>query len=297
MITVRVPATTANLGPGFDCLGLALNLHNRVEIETAPSGLTIEIEGEGAGSLPLGSSNLVYRSACVAFDRIGHLPAGIRLRLVNAVPLMSGLGSSSAAVIGGLLAANALLGSPLSTGELLTLATEIEGHPDNVAPALLGGLVAVSSADGEILYARPAIPPLTVVVVTPEMHLSTAEARRILPDQVTRADAVFNVGRAVLVTLALQTGDFGLLGRAMHDRLHQPYRARLIPGLDSVFEGARAAGAAGVAISGAGPSVVAFAPDRHEAIARAMVDAFAMVGLKARSFVLGVDTVGAQIEG
>jgi len=296
MITVRIPATTANLGPGFDCLGLALTLYNRVEMDRLPSGLSIEIEGEGAASLPKGTSNLVYRSTNALFDRIGQRPPGLRLRLINAVPLMSGLGSSAAAVIGGLMAANALAGTPLDQHSLLALATEIEGHPDNVAPALFGGLVAVSSHEGQVLYARPAIAPLKVVVVTPDIHLSTAMARRILPDQVSRADAVFNVGRAVLVTLALQTGDFDLLGRAMHDRLHQPYRARLIPGLDSVFEAARAAGAAGVAISGAGPSVVAFGPDQHAAIAQAMVNAFATVGLKARSFVLDIDTTGAQIE-
>ncbi|OGO42484.1 MAG: homoserine kinase [Chloroflexi bacterium RBG_16_57_9] len=296
MITVRVPATTANLGPGFDCLGLALTLYNRVEMDSLPSGLSIEIEGEGADSLPKDVFNLVYRSTHALFDRIGRRPPGIRLRLINAVPLMRGLGSSSAAVIGGLMAANTLAGAPLDQHSLLALATEIEGHPDNVAPALFGGLVAVSSHEGEVLYARPAIAPLHVVVVTPDLQVSTAMARRILPTQVSRADAVFNVGRAVLVALALQAGDFDLLGRAMEDRLHQPYRARLIPGLDNVFEAARAAGAAGVAISGAGPSVVAFGPEKHEAIAQAMVNAFDTAGLNARSFILGIDTAGAQVE-
>jgi homoserine kinase len=294
-VQVRVPATTANLGPGFDCLGLALELHNRVEMATAGDGLQIAIQGEGADHLPTDESNLVYQAAARLFRHVGTAPDGLRIRLTNEIPLMSGLGSSSAAIVGGLLAANALLDNPLSPGEVLALAVEVEGHPDNVAPALLGGLTVVASDESGPIYRRLAVPSMRVILAVPDLAVPTVQARAALPQQVPLADAVYNIGRAALVVQALTSGDFDLLARVMDDRLHQPYRAHLVPGLAHVFDAAREAGAAGVALSGAGPSVVAFASEQHAAIAQAMQEAFSRHGLTARTLIVPVSQAGAEV--
>lgn len=296
MVRVLVPATTANLGPGFDCFGLALRLYNRVQLEAMPRGLEIIVTGEGADGLPRDETNLVYRAARTLFDRVGGGPPGLRLALDNDIPLMSGLGSSAAAVVGGVVAANELAGRPLSRADLLALAVALEGHPDNVAPALLGGLVVVGVDEGSgVISAHADVPALQVAVAVPALHFPTAEARRLLPAEVPLTDAVFNVSRAALVLLALQHGDYELLGRAMADRLHQPYRGRLIPGFQEVRNAACEAGAAAVALSGAGPSVVAFAPEGHKAIAQAMKRTFAEYGIEARVMVLEVEREGARV--
>lgn len=285
MLRVRVPATTANLGAGFDCLGLALSLYNEVDAEEA-DGLAIQVEGEGAAELPTDASNLVWRAARRVFDHVGHTPRGARLHLRNAIPLESGLGSSAAATVAGLMIGNALIGAPLGEAVLLDLAVGMEGHPDNVAPALLGGLVVAGRADsGRLLVERVAIPPLTAVVVMPTFRLSTALARRALPAAVPMADAVFNLSHTALTLLALQRGDYAALVDAMADRLHQPYRAPLAPGLAAALGAAQTLGAA-AAISGAGPAVIAFSAARHEDVGEAMRGAFAAAGLGARVWLL-----------
>ena len=295
---ILVPATTANLGPGFDCLGMALSLYNEVELTAASASshapLEIGIDGEGASELPCDASNLIVQAAQRVFDRVGHQPRELQLRSINRIPLMSGLGSSSAAIVGGLVAANELTGNPLSRDELLALAIEIEGHPDNVAPALLGGLVIVASDERGPIVDKVEVPEMRVVVATPDLRVSTDDARHILPQTISRADAIFNLGRAALVVQALARGDFDLLGRAMDDRLHQPYRRHLITGYDDVIGAAKSAGAAAVAISGSGPSLIAFAPDDHDAIAEATRQAFATHGVEARTWILNVDRVGAS---
>ncbi len=293
-LRILVPATTANLGPGFDCLGMALSLYKELEVEVTEHGLEIDIEGEGAAELARDSSNLILQSAQRVFDRVGYQPRGLHLRSINRLPLMSGLGSSSAAIVGGLLAANELTGNQLTRDDLLRLAIEIEGHPDNVAPALLGGLVIVASGDPGPIVQHVEVPDLRVVVVTPELRVSTEEARRLLPTTVPHTDAVFNTGRVALVVHALSHGDFDLLGRAMDDRLHQPFRKQLITGYDEVVGAAKAAGASAVAISGSGPTLIAFAPERHEEIAAAMQQAFAAHEINSRVWVLEVDRWGAR---
>jgi homoserine kinase len=297
MVTVCIPATSANLGPGFDCMGIALTLYNEIDMAEAPDGPDIEITGEGADIIPRDENNTVYGVAMYLLGRLGRRPRGLRLRQRNGVPVQSGLGSSSTAIVGGLVAANALVGRPLAKEELLGLAAEIEGHPDNVAPALLGGLVVASSVGRQVDFIRVPVPELKIVVAVPAIRVSTPAARALLPDRIPHADAVFNIGKAVLVVLALERGDYDLLSRAMHDRLHQPYRAPLIPGLMGVFASAREAGAAGVAISGAGPSLIAFAPNGHEQIGQAMVAAFEKAGLPARALVLDVEREGARVVG
>lgn len=296
IVNVLVPATTANLGPGFDCLGLALDLHNRITLRELESGQTIEVAGEGSDRLPADSSNLVLRAAERVFSETGRRPAGCHIRQENHIPISSGLGSSAAAVLGGILAANAVVGSPLDQRELLELAAEMEGHPDNVTPALFGGLTLAVSGASRLVVERFQIPQQKVAVVLPEFILSTSAARQALPRQVSLADAVFNIGRAGLLIRALEKGDYTRLAVAMEDRLHQPYRLPLIPGMTEAFEAGRNAGAAAVALSGAGPSVIAFARADHEKIALAMGRAFAAAGLQYRSWILSVQWQGSLVE-
>lgn len=289
MKTVRlnVPASTANLGPGFDALGLALELRNTVEMGSIEEGLVVELEGEGADELPRDGENLMIRAAQALFDRIGRKPKGLKLQAVNRIPLRSGLGSSAAAVVGALAAANVLVDGGLSTDELLQLALGLEGHADNAAASFYGGLnVVTATDDGEVLVRQIPIPSLRVAVAHPSFGLSTQSMRQVLPKQVLLEDAAANIGHALLTVEALRTGDYALLGHVMSDRLHQSCRARHIPGFEQVVLAARKAGAAGVALSGAGPSVVAFAPSGHERIARAMVEAWADAGIEARDLTL-----------
>jgi homoserine kinase len=294
-VTVTVPASTANLGAGFDCLALALSLRNTVEFFETRQGLEIDVEGEGEERVALDSTNLMVTAAEAVFARVGRRPDGLRVHAINGIPVGSGMGSSSAAIVGGLAAANALVDGRLTREELLRMAYEIEGHPDNVAAAIYGGLTLVSAAGEELLAKALAVPALKVVIALPALKLSTVEARAALPQQVPLKDAVFNIGRAVFTVQALTAGDYELLRWSMADRLHQPYRKRLIPGFDAVVAEARKAGAVAVALSGAGPSLVAFAPDRHWEIAAVMKTAFEAHGLACRTFVLPVDRQGVQV--
>ncbi len=295
---ILVPATTANLGPGFDCLGMALSLYNEVEVtllDTPPdSSEIVEIEGEGALELPCDDRNMIVYGMHRVFARAGVNPPPFTLHTINHIPMMSGLGSSSAAIVGGIVAGNELIGNVFSRNDLLTLATEMEGHPDNVGPALLGGLIVAVATASLPIVSPVDVPPLQAVIVTPDLRVATDEARRILPPMLSRHDAIFNIGRAALVVQALSRGDFDLLGRAMDDRLHQPYRKHLIKGYDDVVSAAKEAGASAVAISGSGPTLIAFAPDRHRAIAHEMRQAFAVHEINSRAWVLEVDRLGAR---
>lgn len=299
-ITIRVPATSANLGPGFDSLGLALDLWNETVITLAIE-YTIQVSGEGAERLSLGQNNLIIQSAQKLADCVGkHLPP-FHMDCNNQIPLSSGLGSSAAAKLTGLLAANALLGKPLAQDEILNLATEMEGHPDNVAPALLGGLVIATIEEGKVLARRVqmeegADSSTYITLVFPEFHLSTQEARQALPRQVPLGEAVQNISRAALVIEALRYGDMDLLGKAMTDTLHQPHRLPLIPGAQAAMEAAKGAGASAVALSGAGPSIIAFASKEEAAIGQAMQQAFEEQGFSARIFPLKMSPHGAEVQ-
>jgi homoserine kinase len=289
-IRVSVPATTANLGPGFDCLGLALSLHNRVEVSRA-SRTQVIIHGEGAGLLPEDESNLVLRAMNRLARYAGSALPPLQVVQHNAIPVGSGLGSSAAAVVAGLLAADELLGAGLPLPLLLALATELEGHADNVAAALTGGLVLVA---GDEVVSLP-VAPLLAVVVLPAVSLSTRAARAALPVGVPHADAIFNLAQLGLLLQALARGDQALLARAMADRLHQPYRIPLIPGMQAAMAAAQAAGAA-ACLSGAGPSLIAFTSSGHEALARAIRAAFAGAGLDSRTWILASDSRGAELK-
>lgn len=296
-VTVTVPATTANLGPGFDCLGLALGLYNHVTLTavSAPA-LHVTVSGIDADKVPTDAQNLIVSAANVLFKQFDRAPAGLRVRQENNIPVGSGLGSSSTAVLAGLFGANALLGGPLSRHRLLQLATDLEGHPDNVAPAVYGGLVLGVQTEAGLHTERIPIPTMTVVVVKPDYQLLTAHARAALPAQVPLSDAIFNLSRLGLLIRALETADYDKLAIAMKDRLHQPYRTPLIPGMEAAFAAARSAGASGVALSGAGPSIIAFAPAKHDAIAQAIVAAFAAAGHRSRAWTLPLDGEGCRVE-
>lgn len=262
-VTVRVPATSANLGPGFDCLGLALKLYDEVSVEVTAAGLDVDMVGEGAAEVPRDESHLVVRALRAGAERLGGQPAGIRLRARNAIPHGRGLGSSAAAVVAGLLAARALHpdgAALLPDDELLALAGGLEGHPDNVAACLLGGLT-VAWVDAAVeppvravrLHPHPDVQP---VLLVPRFALPTATARGLLPATVQHCDAVVNAGRAALLVHAL-TADPSLLLPATEDRLHQAYRSPAMPATAALIARLRGKGIAAV-LSGAGPSVAAF---------------------------------------
>jgi homoserine kinase len=302
-ITVIVPATSANLGPGFDCLGLALALYNKVTFTStsagpataAPPKLTIEVTGLDAEKVPTDESNLIYQSANHMFERLGKRPYELHIEQENNIPVGSGLGSSSTAVLAGLLGANALINGHFSQADILAIATAEEGHPDNVAPALLGGLVLGVMQGEQVHIEQLPIAPQQVAIITPNFELLTRDARAALPNQISRQDAIFNASRLPLLIRALETAAYPKLTLAMQDKLHQPYRLPLIPGMMAAFAAAYAAGAAGVALSGAGPSLIAFAPKGHAEIVAAVTAVFAQNNLTCRSWILPIDTAGTKI--
>jgi homoserine kinase len=298
--TVKVPATSANLGPGFDALGLALDLWNEAEfIPTRDKKIAVTIEGEGSDKLPTDQTNAVVEAALQVYELAGKPCHGLRIHCINRVPLGSGLGSSSAALLTGMLGANALLGEPFSREQILKLAIETEGHPDNVAPAMLGGLVASIIHESHVLSLRLTLTdqhtPIHITVVFPDFDFPTKQARALLPKQIDRKDAIYNISRAVIVTEAFRLGDLDMLKEAMTDKLHQPYRIPLIPGAQAAMEAMKQAGASAVALSGAGPSLIAFSPQREPAIGKAGQQAFAEAGLQSRIFKLKINRKGAQV--
>jgi homoserine kinase len=294
-VTVRVPATSANLGPGFDCLGLAISLHNDLLV-TTDVPFSISITGEGVERIPRDRSNLVYRTMERFFAEVGVISPRYSLNIVNRIPLSGGLGSSSAAVVGGLLAANVIAGAPCTVTELLQIATTIEGHPDNVAPALLGGIVIAAMASNKVITMSIPVPAgLRAVVFSPNFVMSTYDARRLLPASVPRADAVFNISRAALMVGALCTGQLQLLKVATEDQLHQPARATLYPALPRLINAAIDAGAHGAFLSGAGSAVMAFYTGQPERIASALCQTANDCGLAGRVLFCDIDPDGAQV--
>ncbi|MBE9064727.1 homoserine kinase [cf. Phormidesmis sp. LEGE 11477] len=302
-VAVTVPATTANIGPGFDCLGAALSLYNRFHFtpftplsDSEPFQITVE--GAERRRVNSGASNLVYRSYLKCYERIGRAAPPIHIRINLGVPLSRGLGSSSTAIVGGILGANMLAGSPLGPAELAKLANQIEGHPDNVVPALLGGAQLAVVTKGRLQICKlPWHESVVPVVIIPEFELSTADARRVLPGHYSRADAVFNTSHIGLLLQGLATGNGDWIGGGMSDRIHQPYRKKLIPGYDNVRRAALRAGAWGMVISGAGPTLLALAPsDTAESVREAMETAWKPQEFAVKAHCLRLDTKGAIAE-
>jgi len=293
-VKVRIPATSANMGPGFDCLGMALDIWNTVELETGGGG--IEITGEGSDQLTRGRSNMVYRGIARVFEELGRSVPPFRVVCHNEVPLTRGLGSSSAALVGGLVAANSVSGDPLTRPELLDIGASIEGHPDNVAPALLGGCQVAVSHEGRVVAAAVPMPDdLAAVLFVPSVPMPTEQARAILESNVARSDAVYNIGRAALLVQALASGDLTGLAVATDDRLHQPARQTMFPAMRNLFKAALGAGALGVFLSGAGPTVLALARGREFTIGYEMADAAAKSGIDGQVKITRPSKQGAHV--
>ncbi|MET3208248.1 UNVERIFIED_CONTAM: homoserine kinase [Paenibacillus sp. PvR008] len=260
---VRVPASTANLGPGFDTLGMALSLYAWVELKE--SGQTaFHLYGDEMNGIPQDKTNLIYKVAQMVFREAGVSVPELDISMYSDIPLTRGLGSSASAIVGALVAANALIGSPLSDSKLFDMASAIEKHPDNVGASLFGGIITAMWDGKHAKYLR--LEPdanLEILVVIPDFQLSTSKAREVLPTHVSLKDAVYNVSHASMLVAALASGRTDLIAEAMQDRLHQPYRADLVPGMTEILQDAHHYGALGVALSGAGPTLLALA-DRRE---------------------------------
>lgn len=294
-ISVSVPAVCTNLGPGYDVLGLALNLRTTVEMALREDDrFSIQVRGEGEERLPEDLYNPAMMAAIALFQALERAPAGLSVMCASRIPLDVGLSARVALTVGGLTAANNLLGSPLSREDLIALAGQLSGRPEAVVAAMRGGL-SVCSASGGLLYRTLDIEPLLVVLAIPELPRYPQRGRDDLPQAVPLGDAVHNIGRALLVVEALRDGDFELLDKALSDHLHEPYRRADIPGYREVVEAARRAGASGVALCGAGPALAAFAAREHAAVEHAMADAFERAGVSARTLTAAVDTQGVLI--
>jgi homoserine kinase len=297
-VCVRVPASTANLGPGFDCLGMALNLYAWLEMEYADR-TTIRLIGDNVQGLPEDKSNLIYQVAQQVFARAGLPERELSISMYSDIPLTRGLGSSASAIVAALAAANALIGHRLSNDELFQIATQIENHPDNVGASLFGGIVAAMWDGKRASHVRLEPPEhLEVLVVIPEYELSTKHARAVLPGEVSLQDAVYNLSHSSVLVAALATGRLDLIREAMRDRLHQPYRASLVPGMTHILEHATERGALGVALSGAGPTLLALVDarsGRNDDLEAFMIDTLRASGIPARTMWLKPEGRGVAI--
>lgn len=295
--TALVPASTTNLGPGFDVLGLALQLYSEVTLETTEAETQVIVSGVDADKIPSTPEHIAFQAVELVFDRSGSKrPKGFKLEIENGIPAIRGLGGSGTAILGGLLTANALCGTPFSDAELLNFATELEGHPDNVAASLYGGLVVSTQENRKVHTVRLTCPPiLSIVLAIPDFPLSTEQARGVLPTSVSFADAVYNTSRSTLLIASIVTGQFEMLRIAMKDRLHQPYRTSLIPGFNDVAEAATTAGALSVALSGAGPTIAAYCLEHSEQVAERMQSTFNEHQINADIKILKPDADGASI--
>jgi len=295
-----VPATTANLGPGFDCFGMALKLYLFLEIEEIKQGLIIQSQGEGAEQFEKSENNLIwkaFKSVLQKFNK-GKDIKGLRIKTLNQIPVTRGLGSSAAAIIGGIIAAARLYDLKLSNQEILERALSLEGHMDNIVPSLLGGFtLAYSTEKEQIKWAKIKIPEdLQAVVAVPDFPLSTEKMRNVLPRKLPLCDAVFNLSRSALLVKALQNSDWTLLAEAMEDKLHQPFRTPYIPGIKEMFSQVKSTSHAGIALSGSGPTVISLTKRGSEKIiSQIMEDTFLKAGINCRILVLEADLEGTKI--
>ena len=280
-ITVRSPATSANMGPGFDSLGIALDVWNSVTVhERNDLDINVLVTGKGEGELSSGRDNLVFQSFSRLFEEIGEVVPDVLLECDNQIELSRGMGSSSASLAAGLFAANEYIGAPLTINELVQIAAEMEGHPDNVAPALLGGMQIGIYEEGQLITASVPIPDnLSAVLYVPNVPMPTDEARTLLKPLVARADAVYNIGRVALMVQAMATGELDNLRYATQDMLHQPDRQGIFFPMKNIIKAAMDAGARGAFLSGSGSSVLAFCVDREYTVGYEMADAGMKSGL------------------
>lgn len=308
-VSVKVPATTANIGPGFDCLGMALPIYNIITIEeTVLPGTGIEINVIAEDSaidelslehIPLDENSLVYKAVELLYNSIGQTPSELKINIHSSIPVARGLGSSASVIVGALIAANELLGRPADDVALLTIACELEGHPDNITPAIVGGLVISSQEDdGSVVYRKLDWPEeWAVTVCVPDFELSTDIARSVLPKEVPMGDAIFNAKRLAMFVEAVHTKDSELMKLALQDRLHQPYRMKLMPGLDKIMENLKHIDSVlGCVISGAGSSILVVSKKNDLDKIRSIVkDTWENQNIKTDIKTLNIEQSGAQI--
>ncbi len=297
-VVVRAPATTANLGPGYDCLGMALDLWNSLTVttETAEGAPSVRVRGEGEGELSADTENLTYRAMAFLYGEADAEMPPLDLRCHNVIPLSRGLGSSAAAISAGLVAANALLDNPFTANDLMEMAATIEGHPDNVAAAVYGGLRLVVTDEDQLYTAPIAIPDdLRAVLFIPERRIATVDARRVLPAEISVADAVYNMSRAALLVAGMQSNRPEYFSIATQDRLHQPYRQSIFPPMKVIFAAAHNAGALGVFLSGSGSTILALARERAMTVAYEMFDAARLAGVDGRIEITSPTSLGAHV--
>ena len=308
-ISVKVPATTANIGPGFDCLGMALPMYNTITIEeTVLPGTGVEInvmsDGDSIDQLsldqvPTDENSIVYKAVELLYNSIGQTPSELKINIQSNIPVARGLGSSASVIVGGLVAANELLGKPADFDVLLSIATEVEGHPDNITPAIVGGLVISSQEDdGSVVYSRLNWPDeWKITVCVPDFELSTDIARSVLPEEVPMKDAIFNTKRMAMFVDAVYKKDSNLMKLALQDRLHQPYRMKLVPGLDNIMDNLRHFdNVLGVVLSGAGSSILVISEKNNiDKIHDVVRDTWANQNIKCTIKTLSVENKGAQI--
>lgn len=308
-VSVKVPATTANIGPGFDCLGMALPLYNTITIEeTVLPGTGVEINVISESSaidelalehIPLDENSLVYKAVELLYNSIGQTPGELKINIHSSIPVARGLGSSASVVVGALIAANELLGHPADEVALLSIASELEGHPDNITPAIIGGLVLASQEDdGTVIYRKLEWPSeWAITVCIPDFELSTDIARSVLPKEVPMKDAIFNAQRLGMFVQAVLTKDTELMKLALKDRLHQPYRMKLMPGLDKIMDNLRFIDSVlGCVISGAGSSILVISEKNDlDKIKNVVKETWADQNIKCEIRTMNVEQNGAQI--
>ncbi len=305
-VSVKVPATTANVGPGFDCFGMALSMYNVVTLEETvypTKGLEINILSDSkddlsAITIPTDKSNIVYKAVELLYNYTGQVPPALRINIKSNIPIAKGLGSSASVIVGGVIAANKLLGDPADEDALLSIANEVEGHPDNTTPAMLGGFVLSSAEeDGSIIHRKIEWPDdwkLTVCI--PDYELATQISRSVLPEKVDLQDALYNAKRCALFVQALHTKDSDLLKVALYDKLHQPYRTRLVPGFDEITTNLKEIDVLGTVLSGAGPSILVISENsKVDDVKNTVKSTWESIGIRSSIKTVDIDTTGAII--
>lgn len=296
-VRMKVPASVSNLGPGFDILGAAIDLYNIIEIGI-DSSFKIEVEGRDADKIPLNEKNICWQAMKIVFKKVGFSEEKVYLRMNNSIPVGKGLGSSAAARVGGIIGANLLLGGPLSENEIIEIAISLEGHPDNVIPCIKGGMNLIFKDDKFCWQPLPWPIQWGFVICVPEIEVSTDEARKILPTQISLEDGIFNLSRIGLLILAIYEKKKELLSIATQDRFHQQYREKFIPGFKKIKEKAMKNKALGVVISGSGSTIIAIFDKKEtsgEEIGEVMTKEFKKSGILADYLILGVENKGIQV--
>ncbi len=297
MMHIKVPATSANMGPGFDSIGVALELYNHLWFEEIEQGVEIIVKKEHEIKIPTDKNNLIYKTMVDFFAETGNVMPGVRLIQKDDIPMVRGLGSSAACIVAGLLAANHMSGCHYSREQLAQIAAKIEGHPDNSNPALFGGMVVGALDHNEMRHVKLDLPKdLVFAIMVPDFPVSTEDSRKVLPDMYTKADAIFNASRAALLVASIYAGDYENLAMAMQDRIHQPYRSQLIPDMDRIFKAAKNYGALASYLSGAGSTLMAvLTEDKAEVFQQKMAAYLKAIPNEWQLTLLKPDTKGAQL--